>query len=320
MNLALNKSIQKGGCQVLGLNRYGLQQWLKTIDTIVFDEDGVLWSHDKVLDKAAETFNALRAMGKKAFICTNNSVTSVDGICKFAQEMGFLVAKDEILSSSQALAKFMQQKKFNKKCYVVGGQGIVDELKLVGIESMPLDHSSLQGFSMPDHIHSIFLDPNVGAVVVGADKDFNTIKLTKACCYLKDRDVMFVATNRDAALPAAPGRMVPSAGVMVAAIQAASQRMPFICGKPNPYMCIDLIRKGVIQPERTLIIGDTMSTDILLGYQCGFQTLLVGTGVNSYQDAMEAQASKAPLLYQQVPDLYLPKLSNLLPFLSSRNR
>jgi len=68
---------------------------------------------------------------------------------------------------------------------------------------------------------------------------------------------MFVATSRDAALPAAPGRMVPSAGVMVAAIQAASQRMPFTCGKPNPYMCIDLMQKGVIQPDRTLIIGDT---------------------------------------------------------------
>jgi len=63
-----------------------------------------------------------------------------------------------------------------------------------------------------------------------------------------------------------------------------------------------------------------MNTDIQFGYNCGFQTLLVGTGVNSYQDAIEAQASKVPSLYQQVPDLYVPKLSNLLPFLSSRNR
>jgi len=63
-----------------------------------------------------------------------------------------------------------------------------------------------------------------------------------------------------------------------------------------------------------------MNTDIQFGYNCGFQTLLVGTGVNSYQDAIEAQASKVPPLYQQVPDLYVPKLSNLLPFLSSRNR
>ncbi|KAI8038979.1 hypothetical protein M5D96_007689 [Drosophila gunungcola] len=284
MNLALNRSVQKGGCQVLGLNRYSIQQWLKTIDTIIFDGDGVLWKNDEVLDKAPETFNALRAMGKEAYICSNSSK---------AQEMGFLVAKNEILSSSQTLARFMKQKKFKKKVYVVGGQGIIDELKLVGIESLPLDHPSLQGFSMPEHAHTIFLDPNVGAVV-----------LTKACCYLKDPEVMFVATNRDSAFPSAPGRMIPRAGVMISAIQAASQRMPFTCGKPNPYMCIDLMRQGTIQPERTLIIGDTMNTDILFGYNCGFQTLMVGTGVSSYQDAIEAQASKVPLLYQQVPDLY----------------
>ncbi|XP_017126825.1 glycerol-3-phosphate phosphatase [Drosophila elegans] len=320
MNLALNRSVQKGGCQVLGLNRYSIQQWLKTIDTIVFDGDGVLWKNDEVLDKAPETFNALRAMGKDAYICSNSSVKSVAGICKKAQEMGFLVAKNEILSSGQTLARFMKEKKFKKKVYVVGGQGIIDELKLVGIESLPLDHPSLQGFSMPEHVHTIFLDPNVGAVVVGNDKDFNMIKLTKACCYLKDPEVMFVATNRDSAFPASPGRMIPRAGVMVSAIQAASQRMPFTCGKPNPYMCIDLMRQGAIQPERTLIIGDTMNTDILFGYNCGFQTLMVGTGVSSYLDAIEAQASKVPFLYQQVPDLYVPKLSNLLPFLSSRNR
>uniref|UniRef100_A0A6P4FWS4 Glycerol-3-phosphate phosphatase-like isoform X2 n=1 Tax=Drosophila rhopaloa TaxID=1041015 RepID=A0A6P4FWS4_DRORH len=320
MNLALNRSVQKGGCQVLGLNKYSIQQWLKTIDTIIYDGDGVVWKHDEVLEKAPETFNALRAMGKEAYICSNNSAISVAGICRKAQEMGFLVAKNEILSSGQTLARFMKEKKFKKKVYVVGGQGIIDELKLVGIESLPLDHPSLQGFSMMEHVPTIFLDPHVGAVVVGNDKDFNMIKLTKACCYLKDPDVMFVATNRDMAIPAAPGRLVPRAGVMVSAIQAASQRMPFTCGKPNPYMCIDLMRQGVIQPERTLIIGDTMYTDILFGYNCGFQTLLVGTGVHSYQDAIEAQASKVPLLYQQVPDLYVPRLSNLLPFLSSRNR
>ncbi|KAH8349934.1 hypothetical protein KR084_009829 [Drosophila pseudotakahashii] len=320
MNLALNKSFQKGGCQVLGLNKYSIQQWLKSIDTIIYNGDGVLWNHDKVLDKAPETFNALRAMGKEAYICTNNSVTSVAGILRKAQEMGFLVAQNEILSSAQTLARFLKDKRFKKKAFVVGGQGIVDELKLVGIESLPLEESPLESISKPEDIKNFFLDPEVGAVVVGNDEDFNAIKLTRASCYLKDPEVMFVATSRDMAFPAAPGRMVPRSGVMVAAIQAATQRMPFTCGKPNPYMCIDLMRQGAIQPEKTLIVGDTMHTDILFGYKCGFQTLLVGSGVNSYQDAIEAQASKVPLLYQQVPDLYVPKLSNLLPFLSSRNR
>lgn len=76
-------------------------------------------------------------------------------------------------------------------------------------------------------------------------------------------------------------------------------------------------------PNRLLINGHSilisMSTDIQFGYNCGFQTLLVGTGVNSMEDITVAQESKKPRMYQQVPDLYLAKLTDLLKFLPSRN-
>lgn len=63
-----------------------------------------------------------------------------------------------------------------------------------------------------------------------------------------------------------------------------------------------------------------MATDIQFGYNCSFQTLLVGTGVSSYKDALAAQESSDPFMYQQVPDKFVSKLSDLLPFLFSRNR
>ncbi|KAH8262034.1 hypothetical protein KR038_005958 [Drosophila bunnanda] len=314
MNLALNRSFQRGGCQLLHLSKCSLLQWLNNIDTIIYGGDGVLWHHDKPIEGAAETFNILRAMGKNAYICTNNSVLSTQKTCLKAQKMGCLVAPNEILSSGQALARFMGEMKFEKKVYVVGGQGIIDELRLAGIKSLPLDSSD------PNEVKDITLDPSVGAVVVGLDENFNSLKLTKASCYLMKPQVMFVATDRDMAIPLAPGRIVPGAGSMVAALEAATKRSPFTCGKPNSYMCLNLMRQGIIQPDRTLMIGDMMHTDIQFGYNCGFQTLLVGTGVSSYQDALAAQSSKEQIMHQQVPDMYVPELSNLLPFLSSRNK
>ncbi len=56
-------------------------------------------------------------------------------------------------------------------------------------------------------------------------------------------------------------------------------------GKPHPAMFEEVRRHHPeIDPARTLMIGDRANTDILLGKNCGLQTLMVGTGVNSLKD------------------------------------
>ncbi|KAL7733804.1 hypothetical protein ACLKA6_011527 [Drosophila palustris] len=311
--------IKKGVCQLLALNKFSIQQWLKTFDTIIFDADGVLWRREDVIEGTPETFNALRAMGKNCFICTNHSAKSTAELSSKAQKMGFLISTNEILSSSMALARHLKERNFKRKVFIVGEQGIADELKAVGIESLPFGEEPLLGSSLREHLQLMKLDQDVGAVAVGVDSNFNMLKMSKACCYLNDQRVLFLATNRDRAFPVNPGRATPGAGVMVAAIQAATNRKPFTCGKPNAFICLHLIREGIIKPDRTLMVGDTLYTDIQFGYNCGFQTLLVGTGINSLKDVEKVQKSQHPMMYQQVPDLYVPKLADLLKFLSSRN-
>jgi len=45
----------------------------------------------------------------------------------------------------------------------------------------------------------------------------------------------------------------------------------------------------------------------------------VGTGVSSLEDVSKAQKSRKPMMYQQIPDLYVPKVADLLKFLPSKN-
>ncbi|XP_030373075.1 glycerol-3-phosphate phosphatase [Scaptodrosophila lebanonensis] len=322
MNLAFCRTVQqqkKGCCKLLTLNKYSVQQWLKSFDAIIYDADGVLWRTDKELEGASATFNALRAMGKRAYICTNNSTKSHLGICKKAQDMGILIEEHEVLTSAQALARFLAEKKFKKKVYIMGEEGIGAELRAVGIEHLPIGKEVMFGPDMYEYAKAMPLDKDVGAIAVGEDRDFSVPKLTKVACYLTDPSVMFLATNRDIAFPVAKGRYVPGAGVLVATVKAITKRAPMTCGKPNPYMCNQLLREGNIKPERTLMVGDTVYTDIQFGYNCGFQTLLVGSGVSTLDDVKKLQSSKQPRAYQQVPDLYVPKLSDLLKFLPSRN-
>ena len=62
------------------------------------------------------------------------------------------------------------------------------------------------------------------------------------------------------------------------------------CGKPFPDIFdLALARRAPIAPDRVLMVGDTLHTDILGGAQAGFATTLV-TGHGSLQGLDEAKA------------------------------
>ena len=59
------------------------------------------------------------------------------------------------------------------------------------------------------------------------------------------------------------------------------------------------------------------TTDILLGKRCGFQTLLVLSGVTSQKEVNEMNMPGAEEKGLIIPDYYIDSLSDLSEFLSS---
>ncbi|XP_037940014.1 glycerol-3-phosphate phosphatase-like [Teleopsis dalmanni] len=107
---------------------------------------------------------------------------------------------------------------------------------------------------------------------------------------------------------------IPDTGSIVSSIESCVDRAVMQMGKPNPLICEGLINAGVLKTERTLMIGDCCKIDVTFGKNCGFQTLLVGTG--SYQ--LEKLHNIYPNIedYRKyIPDTYLPALGDLLTFL-----
>jgi ribonucleotide monophosphatase NagD (HAD superfamily) len=70
---------------------------------------------------------------------------------------------------------------------------------------------------------------------------------------------------------------------------------PVVVGKPSQWF-VDLVREVVnVPPERCLMIGDRLDTDIAFGRLAGFQTLLVsGTGVHGVSDLCAAKPEQRP--------------------------
>lgn len=211
----------------------------------------------------------------------------------------------------------MSNLNFNKKVYIVGPIGVGKELDNVGIQHFGIGPDELDNEKT---ISAKFTpDPNVGAVIVGYDLHLSLPKIMKAGYYLQDPNCIFIGTCTDERYYLKTGAVLPGTGGFVKAIETFSQRKAIIIGKPDPYFSQELFENYNVEAKRTLMIGDRCNTDILFGNNCGFQTLLVGTGVHKLNDVERLKQSENIEDKKQIPDVYISRLGNLLPILSRLN-
>ncbi|NWS23047.1 PGP phosphatase, partial [Pachyramphus minor] len=160
------------------------------------------------------------------------------------------------------------------------------------------------------------LDPAVRAVLVGFDEHFSYAKLCQALRYLlRNPDCLLVGTNRDHRLPLEGGSAIPGTGCLVKAVETAAQREAFIVGKPNRFMFDCVASEFHLDPARTIMVGDRLDTDILLGNSCGLTTLLTLTGVTALDEVQAHLGSDCPARHSLVPDYYVDSIADLLPAL-----
>ena len=65
----------------------------------------------------------------------------------------------------------------------------------------------------------------------------------------------------------------------------ATQKKPYVVGKPNPMMFRSALNRIGAHSEHTGMIGDRMDTDIVAGMEAGLHTVLVLTGITTRESA-----------------------------------
>ncbi|XP_012587288.1 PREDICTED: phosphoglycolate phosphatase [Condylura cristata] len=95
----------------------------------------------------------------------------------------------------------------------------------------------------------------------------------------------------------------------------AAQRQADIIGKPSRFIFDCVSQEYGINPERTVMVGDRLDTDILLGVTCGLKTILTLTGVTTLGDVKSNQESDSVARKKMVPDFYVDSIADLLPAL-----
>ncbi|GFZ45730.1 4-nitrophenylphosphatase [Saitozyma sp. JCM 24511] len=281
---------------------------IDSTDTFLLDCDGVIYHGPVVVEGVREVLALLRAKGKKLIFVTNNARKSRAMYKKTFDKLNIEVKEEEIFGSAYATAVYLS-KVLNfpkdKRVYVIGEQGIEDELTAVGISHCGGTDPEDRVF-IPSGDFSLFKpDPSIGAVLCGFDMYVNYKKYAKAFSYLRDNEgCHFILTNQDATFPT-DGTLFPGSGAMSAPLVFASKKTPTIVGKPNTLMMDAIIAEHHFDPKRALMVGDNLSTDIEFGHNSGVRTLLVMGGVTAREQVFGDSPSHV------VPDFVVESLGDL---------
>lgn len=297
-------------------NKSTFEEFMDSFDTIVTDCDGVLYINNDPIDGVARALNSLRRYGKKVVFATNNSTKNRLQFLQKLRKLGYEAQLNEVFPTSYASAIYLKQKNFRRSVYVLGSQGIADELNNVGIKNFGVGPDLTPDEWQPGQAR-FKVDKDVGAVVIGFDNQVSFKKLAKACSYVKRPDCLFVASNADESFPSiSPDIFVPGPGLYVSAIKAGTGRDPVVLGKPGTYF-FDIIcsQHPTIDPSRTIMIGDRLTTDMPFGHNNGMSTLFVQSGIGTLDEMFEYGQSNVFEDQQCAPHYYLPSLAALNKYL-----
>src|SRR5690606_19177861 len=89
----------------------------------------------------------------------------------------------------------------------------------------------------------------------------------------------FIATHPDRTCPV-PGGEVADAGGMIGAVEGVTgKKVELITGKPSPITVQEAMDLLGLTPDRCIMVGDRLETDIRMGREAGMATALVLTGI-----------------------------------------
>ncbi len=252
------------------------------IDALVCDLDGVVYRGDEAIEGAVEALEVLRKRGIRLLFATNNSRYTVEEYVARLGAFGVAAAADEIVTSGVVLEEVLKDVGVEGMgALVVGGGGLRSAVEAAGAHVVE-DHRE------------------AGLVAVGWDVDF-TYEVMRAASLAVRAGALFYASNKDATFPATDGSLWPGAGAIVASIETAAGREAISVGKPTTPMA-ELCERRLAGASNIAAIGDRPDTDLALGSDRGWTTILVTSGIISPEEAAEVHPT---------PDLVLGSIAEL---------
>ena len=257
---------------------------LKDNELFIIDLDGVVYEGDIPIKNAVESIKKLHLASKKIAYFTNNATLTPESYRNKLARMGITAEASQFYTSAVVCAHSLRSMhKGRGIVFIVGEDGLINALAEGGF-------TILNG---KNEFDEIIKDKTIKAdlVVAGLDRSVTYKKLAAASLLIL-RGADFYASNSDATLPD-PSGFLPGAGSIVAFLTTASGRNPKrIFGKPYPEGIQQILKDFSCSPNKAVIVGDRLDTDVLCGKNAGINTAVVFTGVTQENDIRNLSSEK----------------------------
>jgi Predicted sugar phosphatases of the HAD superfamily len=259
-------------------------------DAYLFDLDGTIYLGDQLLPGASRMIAALRRLALPVRFISNNPTHDPSQCAAKLTGLGIPAATEEIVNSVVTTVAWLKAHH--------------PDAVVFPIAEAPLQRALAEaGIRISDRAEEVDI------VIASYDRGFDYRKLQIAfdAIWFHQR-AFLIQTNPDRFCPYPGGRGQPDAAAITAAIEAATGvqcRHSF--GKPDPLMLqAALATLPPLPPQRVLMVGDRLHTDVAMATGAGVRSAVVLTG-----EATAEQVAAMPS--GAAPDFVLARIDQLIP-------
>jgi HAD superfamily hydrolase (TIGR01450 family) len=256
-------------------------------DGYAFDLDGTVYLGDAALPGAVETIARIRQAGRPVVFVTNNPLHTAEDYAAKLQGLGVEATSADVVTATDALVTYLKTASPHGPLLVLG-------------ETLLLRILAAAGFVLTT-------DAAVAdVVVVSFDRTFDYAKLLAAYRAVRLHGARLVATNPDPYCPTPEGGL-PDCAAMLAAVQACTGAVAeAVVGKPSRHMAAAVLDRLGVAAAGAVMVGDRLSTDMVMARNAGMTSVLVLTGATSPAELAAAEPARLPdYVIETLPDLLL---------------
>ena len=252
------------------------------IDGIILDLDGTVYKGKQMIPGADEAIHYLRSIGKRIVFLSNRGNIS-RAMCRVKlEQMGIRADESELLLTSNVTAQYLRRHHPSERIWVLGEQGLRDEIELAG----------LQLAQVPEQAHWLVITLHETVTYTDLNMAFRAAR----------SGAQIIATNTDRTFPGDDGDCIDVAGMIGAITSTTDAQVSVVIGKPSAHMSDAALQVLGVPPERCLVVGDSLASDIRMGIRAGMASALVLSGSTTREQAADSEV-KPDYTWESLADI-----------------